>query len=111
MTSWRVPPARLASSTPLRLAVKMTPGSSGENGPGFGHPAGDRGLVALGGAAGRALQAVAQPLPHVPGMVGNPRELLDHGGDAVKGPVVGVEAVRAGTLPQRLVDGGELGVG
>jgi hypothetical protein len=44
-------------------------------------------------------------------MVGNPRELLDHGGDAVKGPVVGVEAVGAGTLAQRLIDGGELLLG
>jgi hypothetical protein len=36
---------------------------------------------------------------------------LDHGGDAVKGPVVGVEAVRAGALPQRLVNGVKLGLG
>src|SRR6266496_3885801 len=44
-------------------------------------------------------------------MVGDPGQLLDHGGDALKRPVVGWEAVRAGTLPQRLVDGVELGVG
>jgi hypothetical protein len=41
-------------------------------------------------------------------MVGDPSELFDHGGDAVKGPVVLVEAVRVGTLAQRLVDGMEL---
>jgi hypothetical protein len=44
----------------------------------------------------------------VPGMVGDPGELLDHGGDAGQGPVVGVEAVRAGTLAQRLVDAVQL---
>jgi hypothetical protein len=84
-------------------------------GPVLGHPAGDGGLVAFDRAAGGALQAVVQPvaqqLPHMPGMVGNPRELLDHGRHAGKGPVVGVEAVRAGTLAQRLVDGGKLLVG
>jgi hypothetical protein len=37
-------------------------------------------------------------------MVADPGQPLDHGGDAAKRPVVGVEAVRAGTLPQRLVD-------
>jgi len=37
-------------------------------------------------------------------MVADPGELLDHGPDTLKGPVVGVEAVRAGTLPERLVD-------
>jgi hypothetical protein len=41
----------------------------------------------------------------------NPRQLLDHRRDARQGPVVGVEAVRAGALPQRLVDGGKLLVG
>ena len=35
---------------------------------------------------------------------GDARQLLDHRRDSGKGPVVG-EAVRAGTLPQRLVDG------
>ena len=63
----------------------------------------------LDGAAGGPLQPVAQQLPDVAAMVGDPGQPLDHGGDAVKGPVVGVEAVRAGALPQRLVDGGELG--
>jgi hypothetical protein len=84
-------------------------------GPVLGDPAGDRPLVALDRAAGGALQAVVQPvaqqLPHVPGMVADPGQLLDHRPDAGKGPVVGVETVRAGPLPQRLVDGGELGVG
>jgi hypothetical protein len=51
------------------------------------------------------VQPVAQQLPDVPGMVGDPGELLDHGPDAGQGPVVGVKAVRAGTLPERLVDG------
>jgi hypothetical protein len=46
----------------------------------------------------------------MPGMVGDPGHLLDHGGDARQGPVVGVEAVGAGTLAQRLVDGGKLGI-
>src|SRR6266545_2192067 len=79
------------------------------------HPAGDRLLVALDGAAGGALQAVVQPvaqqLPDVAGMVGDPGHLLDHARDPGEGPVVGVEAVRAGALPQRLVDGVELLVG
>src|SRR4029453_14282233 len=77
-------------------------------GPVFGHPAGDGPLVTLHRAAGRALQAVVQPvvqqLPGVPGMVADPGELLDHGRDARQGPVVVVEAVRAGALPERLVD-------
>src|SRR5512132_1634149 len=77
-------------------------------GPVLGHPAGDGPLVTLDGAAGGALQAVVQPvaqqLPDVAGMVDDPRQLLDHRRDSGKGPVVGVEAVRAGTLPQRLVD-------
>src|SRR6266508_2964869 len=84
-------------------------------GPVLGHPAGDRLLVALDGAAGGALQAVvqavAQQLPHVAGMVADPGELLDHGPDAGKGPVVAVEAVRAGALAQGLVDSVELLVG
>jgi hypothetical protein len=84
-------------------------------GPVLSHPAGDRPLVTLDGAAGGALQAVVQPvaqqLPDVAGMVADPGELLDHAGDAGKGPVVGVEAVRAGTLPERLVDGVQLLVG
>src|SRR5512132_1531885 len=77
-------------------------------GPVFGHPAGDGPLVTLHRAAGRALQAVVQPvvqqLPAVPGMVADPGELLDHGRDARQGPVVVFEAVRAGALPERLVD-------
>jgi hypothetical protein len=82
-------------------------------GPVLSHPTGDGLLVTLDGAAGGPLQPVVQPvaqqLPDVAAMVGDPGQPLDHGGDAVKGPVVGVEAVRAGALPQRLVDGGELG--
>ena len=77
-------------------------------GPVLGHPAGDRLLVAFDRAAGGAqqtvVQSVAQQLPGVAGMVADPGELLDHRGDAGKGPVVGVQAVRAGTLPERLVD-------
>ena len=77
-------------------------------GPVLGHPAGDRPLVTLDGAAGGAQQPVVEPvaqqLPDVAAMVGDPGQPLDHGGDAVKGPVVGWEAVRAGTLPQRLVN-------
>jgi hypothetical protein len=41
-------------------------------------------------------------------MVGDPGQLLDQARDAGKGPVVGVEAERAGALAQRLVDGGKL---
>jgi hypothetical protein len=43
-------------------------------------------------------------------MVGDPGQPLDHDGDAGQGPVVGVEAVRAGTLAEGLVDGGKLGI-
>jgi hypothetical protein len=84
-------------------------------GPVLGHPASNRPLVTLDRAASRALQPVAQPvaqqLPHLAGMVADPGEPLDHGRDPGEGPMVGVEAVRAGTLPERLVDGGKLGVG
>src|SRR6266545_661786 len=84
-------------------------------GPVLGHPAGNRPLVALDGAAGGALQAVAhavaQQLPGVAGMVGDPGQLLDHRRDSGKGPVVGVEAVREGAFAQRLVNGGKLLVG
>jgi hypothetical protein len=66
------------------------------------HPAGDGLLVAFDGAAGGALQPPAQPaaqqLPDVPGMIGDPGLLLDHRGDPGQGPVVAVEAVRAGTF-------------
>ena len=74
-------------------------------GPVLGHPAGDGPLVALDGAAGGALQPpahAAQQLPGVPRMVADPGGLLNHGGDALKGPVVGVEPERAGTLAQLL---------
>src|SRR5687767_11046754 len=50
-------------------------------GPVLGHPTGDGLLVTLDGAAGGALQApahaLAQQLPGVAGMVGDPRQLLD----------------------------------
>src|SRR5215218_11307403 len=80
-------------------------------GPVLGHPAGDRLGVALDGAAGGPLQApahAAQQLPGVAGMVTGPGEPLDHGGDALKGPVVGVEAAGAGALTERLVQVVEL---
>src|SRR5215211_3056504 len=82
-------------------------------GPVLGDPAGDGLLVTLDGTAGGALQPpahAAQQLPDMAGMVGDPGQPFDHGGDAGKGPVVGVEAMRAGALAQRLVDGGTLGV-
>src|SRR6266511_1469209 len=79
------------------------------------HPPGDRLLVAFDGAAGGALQPPAQPaaqqLPHVTGMVGHPGHLLDHAGDPGESPVVGVEPVRAGALPERLPDSSKLRVG
>jgi hypothetical protein len=62
--------------------------------PVLSHPAGDGLLVTLDGAAGGALQPpahAAQQLPGVAGMVMGPGEPLDHGGDAGKGPVVGIE--------------------
>jgi hypothetical protein len=78
----------------------------------LGHPTRDRPLVTLDGAAGGAQQPVVQPvaqqLPDVAGVVADPGQPLDHGGHAGEGPVVGVEAVRASTLPQRLVDRVEL---
>ena len=77
-------------------------------GPVLSHPAGDGPLVTLDGAARGTQQAVVQPvaqqLPDVAAVVADPGQPLDHGGHAVEGPVVGVEAVGAGTLPQRLVD-------
>src|SRR6266540_2482070 len=83
--------------------------------PALGHPTGDGLLVALDRAAGGALQAVvqavAQQLPDVAGMVTDAGQPLDHGRDPGQGPVVGVEAVGAGTLAQRPVDGDKLGVG
>jgi len=84
-------------------------------GPVLGNPAGNRPLVAFDGAAGGALQAVvqavAQQLPGVAGMVGDPGQLLDHRRDSGKGPVVGVEAVREGAFALRLVDTVQLLVG
>jgi Type I restriction modification DNA specificity domain len=84
-------------------------------GPVLGHPTGDRPLVTLHRAAGGPQQPVVQPaaqqLPHVAAMVGDPGQPLDHGGHAVKGPVVVVEAMRAGTLAQRLVDAVQLLLG
>src|SRR5215211_106462 len=81
-------------------------------GPVLGHPAGDRPLVTLDGAAGGAQQPVVEPvaqqLPDVAAMVADRGELFDHGRHTGQGPVIGVEAVRAGTLAQRLVDGGVL---
>jgi hypothetical protein len=79
--------------------------------PVLGHPAGDGLLVTLDGAAGGALQApahAAQQLPGVAGMVMGPGEPLDHGGDALKGPVIGIEPVGAGALAKRLVQVVEL---
>src|ERR671913_938574 len=59
------------------------------------HPPPDGLLVTLDGPPGGTLEPPAQPaaqqLPHVPGMVGGPGDLLDHRGDALKGPVVGVK--------------------
>jgi hypothetical protein len=70
------------------------------------HPAHDGSLVALDGPAGGTLQPPAQPaaqqLPDVPRMVGDPGLLLDHRGDPGQGPMVAVEAVRAGTFAQCL---------
>src|SRR4029453_8057064 len=82
--------------------------------PVLGHPAGDGLLVALDGAAGRALQPpahAAQQLPGVAGMVAVTGPLLDHRGDAGQGPVVGVKAVGAGALAQRGLQVVELLVG
>jgi hypothetical protein len=86
--------SRNTTTARRRRALRQIPG------PVLGHPAGDRLLVAPDGAAGGALQPVvppaAQQLPDVAGMVAHPGRPLDHGGDAGRGPVVGVEAVRAG---------------
>src|SRR5829696_2072237 len=79
------------------------------------HPPLDGSLVALDGPTGGALQPPAQPaaqqLPHMTGVVGDPGDLLDHRGDALKGPVVGVEAVRLGALSERLADRLKLSIG
>src|SRR5215211_3770437 len=73
-------------------------------GPVLGHPAGNGPLVALCGAPGGALQPpahAAQQLPGMAGMVAVTGPLLDHGGNALKGPVVGVEPMGPGALAQR----------
>src|SRR5215207_10197355 len=79
------------------------------------HPPLDGSLVALDGPTGGALQPPAQPaaqqLPHMTGVVGDPGDLLDHRSDALKGPVVGVEAVRLGALSERLTDRLKLSIG
>ena len=79
------------------------------------HPPLDGLLVTLDGPAGGTLQPPAQPtaqqLPHVPGMVGDPGHLLDHRSNALKGPVVGVEAMRPGALSERLTDCLKLSIG
>ncbi len=76
------------------------------------HPAGDGPLITLHRAARgtqqTVVQAVAQQLPHVIGMVGDPGQPLDHRGATRQGPVVVVEA--AGARAQRLVDGGKPGI-
>jgi hypothetical protein len=105
---------RDARLTPEDDGGPTTAGVAADPKPVLGQPAGDGLLVALDRAAGGALQAVVQPaaqqLPDVAAMVADPGQPLDHGGDAGQGPVVGVEAVRAGTLAQDLVDGGQLGI-
>jgi hypothetical protein len=72
-------------------------------GPLLGPPAGDLGLVALGGAAGGPLRApvvAAQQPPHVPGVVADAGEPPDHLGDARQGPQLGVEPVGLRPLQQ-----------
>ena len=44
-------------------------------------------------------------------MVTDPGQPLDHRGDAGEGPVIGVEPLRAGASPERLLEVGKLGVG
>jgi hypothetical protein len=91
-----IPDSSKKQMTALRRRAFFYPG------PVAGDPLADRLLVALVGAAGRALQApvqaVAQQLPDVGGVVGHPGDAPDDGGDAVKGPQVGVEAVGLGAL-------------
>src|SRR4029453_9516662 len=52
-----------------------------------------------------------QQPPDVPGMVADPGHLLDDRRDAGEGPVVGVEPVHVGALPERLLEVMELLVG
>src|SRR5918993_2046042 len=70
------------------------------------HPPPDGLLVTLDGPAGGTLQPPAQPaaqqLPHVPGMVGGPGDLLDHRADPLKGQVAGAKPVRPAALSKRL---------
>ena len=54
---------------------------------------------------------MAQQPPHVRGVVAHPGGAPDNGGDAVKGPQVGVEAVGLGALQQGLLSLLQLGVG
>ena len=75
-------------------------------GPLLGPPAGDLGVVALGGAAGGPLRAPVMPAqqpPYVPGVVADAGEPPDHLGDPRQGPQVGVEpwasAPAAGRVP------------
>lgn len=56
------------------------------------------------------VQAMAQQPPHMRGVVTHPGDTPDHGGDAVKGPQVGVEAVSLGALQQGLLSLLEVGV-
>jgi hypothetical protein len=72
-------------------------------GPLLGPPAGDLGVVALGGAAGGPLRAPVMPAqqpPHVPGVVADAGEPPDHLGDPRQGPQVGVEPVGFRPLQQ-----------
>jgi hypothetical protein len=59
--------------------------------PVFFDPAVDRRLVAFGSPALGPLHGPAQPMvqqrPHPGGMVADPGEALDYGGDTVKGPL------------------------
>src|SRR4029453_15425138 len=72
-------------------------------GPDLAHPVGEGPLVAFNGAAGGALQAVVQPvaqqLPYVAGMVGDPGQLFDNGGDSGRGQVGVGPSERRGAEP------------
>src|SRR5205809_7545422 len=81
-------------------------------GPGRLHPGSDRLVVSFDGLAGGALAAPAeraQDLPDVSPVVGDPGHGLDDASHTDEGPQVGGEALRAGTLAQRLLHGLELG--
>ena len=80
--------------------------------PVLGAPAGDRGLGALGRAAGGPLHAPVQPaqqVPHVPGVEAHPGEPPDHRRHPGQRPQVGVEPERCWSLAQRLADRVQLG--